>query len=320
MTITIHTAHHTEALPADQLAARLAAPESGVIWVDITGPDDEGVRLMQDVFHFHPLAVEDTRNSRQRPKVEEYPDYLFFILNPVRCHDHEVLFCELDVFIGRNYVVSVHQSEEPVIGEVRRRMERGGSPLPAAPGSLLYLLIDGVVDSYFPVLDNLEEEIETLGDDVLVDPSQERLNHLFELKKTLLDLWRVVWPQREILNNLRDHELLLGDQRAIQPYLRDITDHLMWIADMVSTFRDTLTSTMDLYMSAVSNRLNRVVNRLTVITVIIGALTVIGGFYGMNFVHTWPPLGGALGVPFVLALMGGVIAGLLVVFRKLGWY
>lgn len=320
VTITIYTPHKTETLPLSELAARLVAADGGVIWMDITGPGDEDIQIMRDVFHFHPLAIEDTRNARQRPKIEEYPDTLFFVLNPVRCHDHTVEFCELDVFIGHNYVVTVHSGEEPVIHEVRQRAERGSSLLPMSPSTLLYLLIDSVVDSYFPVLDNLEEDIETLGDEVLTDPSQERLNQLFQLKKTLLDMWRVVWPQREILNNLHDHDVLLGEQKALLPYLRDISDHLMWIADMVSTFRDTLTSTMDLYMSAVSNRLNRVVNRLTVITVIIGVLTVIGGFYGMNFAHTWPPFGGTLGVPFVLALMGAVIAGLLYTFRKLGWY
>jgi magnesium transporter len=320
VTITIYTSHKTEAIPSSELATRLATQDSGVIWLDITGPNDEDIQIMRDVFHFHPLAIEDTHNARQRPKVEEFPDNLFFVLNPVRCHDHTVEFCELDAFVGHNYVVTVHEGDEPVIHEVQRRAERGGALLPISPSFLLYLLIDSVVDSYFPVLDNLEEAIETLGDDVLTDPSQERLNELFQLKKTLLDMWRVVWPQREILNNLRDHEVLLGDSKALQPYLRDISDHLMWIADMVSTFRDTLTSTMDLYMSSVSNRLNRVVNRLTVITVIIGALTVIGGFYGMNFAHTWPPFGSTLGVPFVLTLMGALIGGLLYTFRKLGWY
>lgn len=316
MTITIYTPHKTEAIPHSELAARLATQDSGVIWLDITGPNDEDVQIMRDVFHFHPLAIEDTRNARQRPKVEEFPNTVFFVLNPVRSHDHTIEFCELDVFVGHNYVVTVHGGDEPVIREVQRRAERGGALLPISPGYLLYLLIDSVVDSYFPVLDSLEEDIETLGDDVLTDPSQERLNDLFQLKKTLLDMWRVVWPQREILNNLRDHDVLLGDQKELQPYMRDISDHLMWIADMVSTFRDTLTSTMDLYMSAVSNRLNRVVNRLTVITVIIGALTVIGGFYGMNFAHTWPPFDAQWGVPAVIVMMVLSVILLLWIFRR----
>jgi magnesium transporter len=122
------------------------------------------------------------------------------------------------------------------------------------------------------------------------------------------------------MNNLRDHRLDLFNQEQLAPYLRDISDHLMWIADMVSTFPRHTDGIIDLYMSAVSNRLNRVVNRLTVFTVIIGALTVVGGFYGMNFAHTWPPFSSDLGVPFVVLLMAGIVAGLLYTFRRLKWF
>jgi len=319
LTTTILDADHTHTLTVNDLPARLSS-ETGTIWVDMTGPTDDDVQLMRDVFHFHPLAIEDTRNFRQRPKVEEYAEYLFLILNPVTLEQNLPVFRELDVFVGRNYLVTVHPGDEPVIAEVERRISRKSALLPMSPAYLMYLLVDVTVDGYFPVLDLLEEEIEKLGDEILLHPEQSMLNHLFELKTALVDMWRVIWPQREILNNLRDHNRALTQRDLLLPYLRDVSDHLMWIADMVSTFRDTLTSIMDLYMSAVSNRLNQVVNRLTVITVVIGALTVIGGFYGMNFTHTWPPFNGVLGVPFVLALMASVIAGLLYIFRRLGWY
>jgi magnesium transporter len=318
-TVTILDADRTDTLAINDLPARLAS-ETGTIWVDMTGPTEDDVHVMRDVLHFHPLAIEDTRNFRQRPKVDEYAEFLLVILNPVALEQNLPAFRELDVFVGRNYVVTVHAGDEPVIAEVERRISRGSASLPMSSAYLMYLLLDATVDGYFPVLDLMEEEIEKLGDDILLHPEQAMLNHLFELKTALVAMWRVVWPQREVLNNLRDHHRAILSGELLLPYLRDVSDHLMWIADMVSTFRDTLTSIMDLYMSAVSNRLNQVVNRLTVITVIIGALTVIGGFYGMNFAHTWPPFDGALGVPFVLALMASVIAGLLYVFRRLGWY
>jgi magnesium transporter len=318
VTVTIFCPEAGQIAP-DELARRLVLADSGVHWVDITGPSEDDVTLMRDVFHFHPLAIEDTRNMRQRPKVEEYADYLFLILNPVGMQEDDPLFCELDVFVGQNYVVTVHKTEEPVIAEVRRRLDRGVA-LPMTPSFLLYMLIDTVVDSYFPVLDTLEEEIEDLGDRILTNPDQGLLNRLFDLKKSLVDMWRVVWPQREMVNNLRNQNTKLFDYDSLQHYMSDVFDHLMWIADMVSTFRDTLTGTMDLYMSAVSNRLNKVVNRLTVITVIIGVMTVIGGFYGMNFEHTWPPFSSHLGVPFVLLLMGGAMVGLLTLFRRLKYY
>lgn len=318
-TVTVLDADRTATLAVDDLPARLSA-ETGTIWVDMTGPTEDDVRVMLDVLRFHPLAIEDTRNFRQRPKVEEYAEYLLVILNPVALEHNLPVFRELDVFVGRNYVVTVHAGDEPVIAEVERRISPGRASLPMSPAYMMYLFVDATVDSYFPVLDMMEEEIEKLGDDILLRPEPAMLNHLFELKTALVDMWRVVWPQREVLNNLRDHNRAIIDHDLLLPYLRDASDHLMWIADMVSTFRDTLTSIMDLYMSAVSNRLNQVVNRLTIITVIIGALTVIGGFYGMNFTHTWPPFSALLGVPFVLALMASVIAGLLYVFRRLGWY
>ncbi|MBI5957810.1 MAG: magnesium/cobalt transporter CorA [Chloroflexi bacterium] len=319
MTVTVFFPEAAQITP-DELSKRLSRADSGIHWVDITGPTDDDVRLMHDVFHFHPLAIEDTRNMRQRPKVEEYADYLFLILNPVGMQQDDTLFCELDVFVGSNYVVTVHKAAEPVIDEVQRRIERGAAVLPMTASYLLYLLIDAVVDSYFPVLDTLEESIEELGDRVLTNPDHSLLNRLFVLKKTLVDMWRVVWPQREMINSLRSQNPKLFDYETLQHYMRDVFDHLMWIADMVSTFRDTLTGTMDLYMSAVSNRLNKVVNRLTVITVIIGVMTVIGGFYGMNFEHTWPPFSSSLGVPFVLFLMGGAMVALLVTFKRLKYY
>ena len=182
------------------------------------------------------------------------------------------------------------------------------------------MLMDAVVDGYFPILDVIEEDIDRLGDAVLTDPSPQSLNRLFELKSLLIDMWRIVWPQRDILNNLTHHQIAYVNQEMLQPYLRDVSDHLMWIADMVNTFRDTLTSVMDLYMSAVSNRLNIVVNRLTVFTVTIGILGAIAGFYGMNFAQTWPPFASAWGVPFVLLLMGSITTGLLVVLKRLKWF
>lgn len=319
MTITVFDTNGPRTGSLDELPALLAG-DTGTVWVDLIGPDETSLQIMHDIFHFHPLAIEDTHNHRQRPKLEEYADYLFLILNPVTCVDGLPVFRELDVFTGRNFVVTVRPATEPVIEEARRRIERATPTLMMSASYLLYVLVDSVVDDFFPVLDIIEEEIESLGDVILTRADQGLLNRLFLLKTALVNMWRVVWPQREMLNMLVHHNLPYVNAEAIQHYLRDVSDHLMWIADMVSTFRDTLTGMMDLYMSAVSNRLNRVVNRLTVFTVVIGSLSVIVGFYGMNFLDTWPPFDNTWGVPFVLALMLTVVTGLLVIFRRLKWY
>jgi magnesium transporter len=287
----------------------------------MTGPTEEDVQAMRDIFHFHPLAIDDTRNQMQRPKVEEYEDHLFVILNPVSSNSGEqVSFRELDVFVGKNYVVTVHRSSEPVIDEVRKRV---GNPIEVAnvsAGYLLYVLVDIVVNSYFPILDGVGENIDELESVILAKPSRQALSNLFQLRKTLLELRRVVGPQRDMFNVLTRRDLPFVDQRLLQYYLRDVYDHLLRITDMVDTYRDALTSTVDLYMSAVSNRLNQIVNRLTVITIIIGMLGAVGGFYGMNFEHTWPPFSGSWSVLFALGLMAFMTGLFLLVFRKAGWY
>jgi magnesium transporter len=314
----------------DELPARLAGPDT--LWIDITGPSDDDIRVMREVLRLHPLAIEDTRNQEQRPKVEEYADHLFMILNPASLDDHHghpaqaapgarprgrpdlrPRFRELDVFVGKSHVVTVHPAAEPTIEAVRRRL--GGTPVD--PGYLLYVLVDVVVDGYFPLLESLSDEIDRLEEHVLKDPRRATLARLFRMKRTLLEIRKVVGPQRDMFNTLARRDLAFIDHDRLQYYLRDVYDHLLRITDMVDTLRDFLTSAVDLYMSAVSNRLNQVINRLTVLTVMIGSLSVITGFYGMNFEATWPPFKAPWGVAFTLGLMSVVVAVMLFVLRRL---
>jgi magnesium transporter len=320
MRITLFSHGGISEEPAATLVSLLASGR-GLVWVDFTGPTEEDVRAMRKIFNFHPLAIEDTRNQMQRPKVEEYEDNLFVILNPVSAHAEKgASFRELDVFIGRNYIVTVHPDDEPAIDETRKRIGYSIAEDDTSTGYLLYLILDTVVDSYFPILDEVGERIDELESIILSNPSRQALNNLFRLRRTLLELRRVVAPQRDMFNVLTRRDLLFVDQKFLQYYLRDVYDHLLRITDMVDTYRDALTSTVDLYMSAVSNRLNQIVNRLTVITIIIGVLGAVSGFYGMNFEHTWPPFSAPWSIPFALAFMASVTALLLLVFRRAGWY
>jgi magnesium transporter len=319
MQITAYNPQGSHAVPALPDRDTLLAT-TDVLWVDLTGPSEDDIQMMREVFRFHPLAIDDTRNQRQRPKVDEYDDHLFAILNPVMPEAGEgVAFRELDVFVGRNYVVSVHPGDEPIVEEARQRIGRTHI-MPISAGYILYVLVDIVVDRYFPILDEIGEAVEELEQALLERPEQEMLNRLFRLKRMLAELWRVVGQQRDMFNVLSRRDLPYIDAETLQYQLRDVYDHLLRITDMTSTYRDLLTSMVDLYMSSVSNRLNRVVNRLTVVTVMIGALAVITGFYGMNFEHTWPPFLTDWGVPFVILMMGTAILVILVIFRRLGWY
>jgi magnesium transporter len=299
--------------PAEDLSKLLAS--GALLWVDITGPDDAEAAMLRDVFHFHPLAIEDTRNQQQRPKVEEYPDHLFMILNPGLLQDSQCAFRELDVFVAKGLVVTVHPGPEPAIAEAERRLQRQ-FPGGVSTAHLLYALLDTVVDGYFPILDDLADEIEELEDMVLSRPNQAALERLFNLKRQLVVLRKVVAPQRDAMTLLNRRDLPYLDTEKLTYHLRDVQDHLLRIGDMVDTFRDLLSSSIDLYMSATSNRLNRVVNRLTVVTIVIGVLAVITGFYGMNFEHTWPPFRGPWGVPFVIAVMAAAVGTIVTVLRR----
>jgi magnesium transporter len=312
--LTIFNLNDQQTAEASDLVGLLAS-EHQMFWLDLVGPDAEALRLMKEVFHFHPVAIEDTHNHEQRPKLEEYSGHLFLIVNPVSMNEtFELDFRELDVFIGRNFVVTVHPGAEPIIGQVQDKLAHTNRAQMSV-SYLLYLLLDATVDSYFPIMDGFEEEINTLEDEVFANPRQQTLNRIFALKRSMLHLWRVVWPSRDLVSNLaQPHVRGFEDGNPAEYYLRDVSDHLFWIADMTTTFRETLMGLIDLYMSAISNRLNRVVNRLTVMTLGFGVLAVITGFFGMNFERTWPEFQNPNGVAFVIGLMllvGAVMAFIL---------
>jgi magnesium transporter len=319
MHITVFDAEGSrEAQPAD-LPALLTAKDV-TLWVDMTGPEPDDLRVMREVFQFHPLAIEDTTNQWQRPKIEEYPNHLFLILDPVATTGDKVDFRELDVFVGTNYLVTVHALAEPVVESARTRVIPPQTTLAMSASYLLYVVLDTTVDSYFPVIDTIGEWLGDVEGVILENPRPEALHTLFRLKQMLADCWRVVWAQHEAMNVVSRRELPLIDHDTLAYHLRDASDHLLRVADAVNIFRDTLTGVMDLYMSAVSNRLTRVVTRLTAFAVVIGLLTVISAFYGMNYTQSWPSFSSPWGVPFVVGLMLAVTGLVLVVLGRLGWF
>ncbi|MCC7451714.1 MAG: magnesium/cobalt transporter CorA [Anaerolineae bacterium] len=318
MRITSFSAQGAQEIEPNALAAALAS-DTKAIWVDMTGPTQQDIQTMREVFKFHPLAIEDTQNQRQRPKIEEYPGNLFAILNAVRLEGDAVIFREIDVFIGHNFMVTIHLEHEPLMDEISKRISRVNATPLMSPGYLLYLVMDTVVDCYFPVLDTLGEEIDSMEETILDKPQREALNRLFTLKRMLSEVWRVLGQQRDMFNVLYHRDLDYIDHQALEYYLRDVYDHLLRSTDVVNTYRDVLTSMIELYVSSVSNRLNEVVTRLTIVTVITGPLAVITGFYGMNFEKTWPPFTAPWGVPFVIVLMLVIAGGAALVLRLLRW-
>lgn len=289
----------------------------GPIWLDVHHPSSKGMAVVQEVFNLHPLAVEDTLNQAQRPKIEDYPNHLFVIINSLGFNAGELEFNELDVFVGRDYILTVHYKCYTKMEAAFQRLNKTAHLSTFTPDYLLYLVIDTVIDAYFPVLDQYDRDVETLTQEAFENPSKGILKRIFQLKSSMNEAWRILGLERDILNIMTRYEQrLFRNPEVPQLYLRDVQDHILLLSDITNSIRDELNTVTDLYISGTSNRLNIVVNRLAVITIIIGVLTVISGFYGMNFERTWPPFQSDYGILFVLALMIAVPTLLLVMFRR----
>jgi magnesium transporter len=291
------------------------------IWIDVHRPTPETMRVLQDKYHFHPLAVEDTLNQHQRPKVEEYDGYLFIITNHVVFKDRHLTFLELDIFLGKNYIVTVHNACEAVTSEVVSRIGRSTTFRHFSSEYLLYVVMDTVVDAYFPVVNELDTELEELSEAVIRRPLPRLLERLTHLRRMLGEMWHVIEQQHGMFSVLSRHEIdLLTHHEVLEYYLRDVNDHLHRILNHVGVLRENVTSIVEMYLSAASYHLNRVVNRLTVITITIGIFTVIAGIYGMNFLKTWPPFDADWGAPAAVLMMV-VLSGLaLGLFRRMKWF
>lgn len=320
MKITRYGADGVQDSPTDPLP-HLLAREDGTLWVDMTGPTEDDLRTLRDVFHFHPLAIEDTLKQRQRPKLEEYEGYFFLTIHaaqPGRERNARLTWDELDIFFGPRYVVTVHPQAVPALEDAQVRLTRAAPALRAGGDYLLYTILDAAVDTYFPVIDRVDAALERLEDQLFRKPSARTLDHIFALKRTLLQMRRVAAPLRDLLNGLTRRDLPLIRPHTLV-YFRDIFDHLLRITDAIDTHRDLITGALDIYLSVISNRLNEVMKVLTVVTAAFASLAVITGVYGMNFERAFPPFDWPYGFAAVLLGMAGVVAVMLALFRRKGW-
>lgn len=305
-----------ELIETDDLAQARKKAE-GPIWVDVHHPSTKGMAAVQEVFDLHPLAVEDTLNQSQRPKIEDYPNHLFVIINSLGFIAGELEFNELDIFVGRDYILTVHYKCYTKMEAAFQRLNKTDFLSTFTPDYLLYLVIDTVIDAYFPVLDQFDRDVETLTQQAFENPSKGILRRIFQIKSSMNEAWRVLGYERDILNVMTRYEQrLFRNSEVPQLYLRDVQDHILLLSDITNSIRDDLNTVTDLYISGTSNRLNLVVNRLAIITIVIGVLTVISGFYGMNFERTWPPFNSDYGILFVVALMIVLTSALLFIFKR----
>ncbi len=305
---------------AGELPALLADPRVR-LWVDMEAPTEEERALLPAVFHFHPLAVEDCIAETHLPKLDDYGEYLFLVVHHgARSPETPGTFTtvELNCFLGPRYLVTYHDEPSRTIAEIRRRLRKNSPTLARGVDWLLHEILDGVIDNYLPILDDVDEQMAVLERRVLEEPDHAVLTEILSLKRDVMHLKRVAAPQREILHRLGRDPFAVVDPRA-QVYFRDIFDDLVRIADLAEGYREHLTATLGAHLSVVSNRLNTVMKVLTVIATVFMPLTLIAGIYGMNF-EWMPELRWQYGYPYALGFMGAIAALMLYLFKRKGWF
>jgi len=293
-----------------------------VTWINIDGVHQTDIlEKLGSCYNLHPLVMEDVVNTEQRPKTENYGDYLYIVMKmlyaggPAGAISTE----QISLVLGRHYVISFQEGlEGDVFGHVRERLRsEKGKARRLGADYLIYSLIDAVVDNYFSILEALGEKIEVLEEKLVTRPTSDTLHDIHYLKREIIFLRKTVWPLREVISSLqRGDSILVQDSTRL--YLRDVYDHTIQLIDTIETYRDMVTGMLDIYLSTVSNRLNAVMKVLTIIATIFMPLTFIAGVYGMNFKYM-PELEWRYGYGMIWGLMIGIGLSMIFYFRKKKW-
>ena len=292
-----------------------------VTWINIDGIHQvDIIEKLGSYFGLHPLLLEDILNTEQRPKMEDFGDYIFFVLKMLYLGDNkeEMEAEQVSLILGSNFVISFQEREGDVFAPVRDRIRKHkGRIRKAGSDYLAYALLDAIVDNYFLILENVGEKIEDTEQRLAIKPDPETLMSIRELKKEMIFLRKSIWPLREVINGLDRSESPLIHE-STNAYLRDVYDHTIQIIDTVESFRDMISGMLDIYLSSLSNKMNEVMKVLTIFASIFIPLTFIAGLYGMNF-RFMPELEwqwGYFAVLFVMVLAGG---SMLFYFRRKKW-
>jgi magnesium transporter len=288
------------------------------VWVALRDATDTELAEMQEEFDLHPLAVEDARHGHQRPKIEEYGDSLFAVIQTIEPDGDEIRVGELDVFVGPNYVLTARHRSERGFAEVRARCEREPELLRHGSAYVLYALMDAVVDRYFPLIDQLEAELEQIEERIFASAAaRAHVEALYGIKQKLVTLKHAVGPLLEASSKLyggRVPQLCAG----MGEYFRDVSDHLSRLNQSIDSIRDMVTTAMSVHLSLSTMQENETTKRLAAYGALVAVPTMIAGVYGMNFEHM-PELRWGLGYPVTLFTMAGIDVYLFRRFRQAGW-
>jgi magnesium transporter len=309
-----------ESFTVDQLP-ELLKDETLTIWVDMDKPTDADDQILLDTFHFHPLSVEDCRADRHHPKVEEFPNYLYFILHGVTAQavSEHFITIELDGFLGRNFVLTYHHEEFRSLDQVKKAIRSSPIVCQRGPAYLLYQILDQLADYYMPLLDDFDESLIELEDKIfsLTTPDTSILEDIQKLKRSILRLRRITGKQLNVIYRMSHGEFSLISHEML-PFFRDTHDHITRISDLAESYRDLIGGALDSYLSVVSNRTNDIMKVLTIFSAIMLPLTFIAGLYGMNF-ENLPELHWRYSYFIVLAVMAIVAVGMMGFFWRKGW-
>jgi magnesium transporter len=307
--------------PIDRVdPAWLERSSPNTLWADLSAPTESDFRLLADVFGFHPLSINDARSALQFPKVEPYPEYLYLVLHGIDAEASSATGFstrDVDFFLGRNYLVTVHDGSSRSIGRLREACGQYSHLLGEGPVALLHRIVDSMVDNYRPVVQGLEERIEALEEQALAGRSQ-MVAQVMKVKRELAHMRRILIPQRDAIGRLARREFpIISDEMAFR--FRDVYDHVVRLAEEVILFQDRMTGVLEVNLASVSNRLNQIMKVLTVMSTIFLPLTVLTGMWGMNI--ELPHLPGGAGAQFwwIGGLMTIISVVMLALFRLNKW-
>ncbi len=301
---------------------RLPSPaEKAITWVRIDGIENvEVIEAIGQKYNLHPLLLEDILNSEQRPKIEDFGDYLFIVMKMISWNQSKGQHSsdQVAIILAESLVISIHENENAFFNPIRERILNGKGRIRSMGSDYLaYALMDAIVDNYFTVFDKLGESIEQLEEHLVTNPHTSALQTINYLKREVIFLRRSIWPLREIVTVMERRESPLIRQGTIV-YLRDLYDHTIQIIDSIEMIRDILTGMLDIYISSIGNKTNQVIKVLTIIATIFIPLTFLVGVYGMNFEYM-PELAWRWGYPLIWTLVIGIGGGMLYYFRRRKW-
>ncbi|MFH1448043.1 MAG: magnesium/cobalt transporter CorA [Candidatus Micrarchaeota archaeon] len=302
---------------------RYMKSKKNFVWVDLQNPTPTELASLRLKLEFHPLTIEDVLNEHQRPKIENFGEYIYIVVKIPTGSNFEEDVSQINMFLSSNYIITISLKPIPSVEGVFQKCLKDQNVLRRGPDFVVYLLLDSVVDAFFPLIEEMDDEVDRVEKELFKEPDSEMLSLLFELKRKVLAIRRLSWPLRNILGVISRRDIGYTREENIV-YFRDVSDHLIRINEMTDTVRDLIASSMQGYLSIVSNNLNNIMKRLASLAAIITIPTLIASIYGMNFnpalsPYNMPELNWVYGYPFAIGLMVLTTGCMLYFFRKSEW-